>query len=54
MTRTRKIALRGIAALIAVLALAACGADGEPETPTRAPVEISISGSAGLGLTGRF
>ncbi|AHM03867.1 hypothetical protein roselon_01484 [Roseibacterium elongatum DSM 19469] len=38
-------------ALCAVL-LAACGADGEPETPDRATPGVSVSGTVEIGLRG--
>jgi predicted small lipoprotein YifL len=34
--------------LIAVLALAACGADGDPEPPTKSGV--TLSGEVGIGV----
>jgi hypothetical protein len=34
--------------LIAVLALAACGADGEPEPPTKSG--LTLSGEVGVGV----
>ncbi len=34
--------------LIAVLALAACGADGDPEPPTKSGV--TLSGEVGVGV----
>ncbi len=36
------------------LALAACGVDGEPETPERAQTNtgLSISGTASIGIAG--
>lgn len=36
--------MRGMIVVVALSALAACGADGEPETPTRAAT-ISLSDS---------
>ncbi len=39
--------------LIMALALAACGADGEPERPDRAAAPgLSITGSVEVGVTG--
>lgn len=44
--------------LIATLALAACGADGEPEQPTRAAMPagpgLGLSGSVSVGVGGSF
>jgi uncharacterized lipoprotein len=40
-----------IAALAAGL-LAGCGADGEPETPTRATPGITMSGTVEIGISG--
>ncbi len=39
------------AALAAVLALAACGADAPPQAPTPG---VSISGEARIGVSGRL
>ncbi|QXT39730.1 argininosuccinate lyase [Gymnodinialimonas ceratoperidinii] len=41
-------------AILSVLAVAACGVDGEPERPDRANVEpgLHISGSAEVGVGG--
>ena len=44
-----------LTALATLLALAACGVDGEPERPTRAEMPepgISISGSVEFGIVG--
>ncbi len=41
-----------IATLFSVLALAACGVDGEPEQPDRAHTGISVSGSVSFGIAG--
>lgn len=43
--------MRYIAA-IALLTLAACGADGEPERPDAPKPGISITGKAEIGITG--
>ncbi len=43
--------------LFALLALTACGADGEPERPTRAEAPatgISVSGTVSFGVGGSF
>ncbi len=44
-------------ALLACLALAACGADGEPERPDPAqeepPIGLSVTGSASIGMASR-
>jgi opacity protein-like surface antigen len=43
--------------LIATLALSACGADGEPERPTRDEIPaagISVTGSVSVGVAGSF
>lgn len=37
-----------LVALLACLTLAACGADGEPQSPT--PTGVSVSGDAKLGV----
>lgn len=37
--------------LLGLLALAACGADGEPETPGIKP-GLTVSGSVEVGITG--
>ena len=38
-------------ALLSLLALVACGADGEPERPEpRGPINVSITGSAEIGI----
>ncbi len=37
--------------IVALLALAACGADGEPETPKATP-GVSITGTAEVGISG--
>ncbi|SFD64651.1 argininosuccinate lyase [Roseivivax sediminis] len=46
-----------LAAVFAFLALAACGADGEPERPepreTGPGVRFDVSGSAGIGVASR-
>jgi hypothetical protein len=43
-------------AVLGLVALAACGADGEPETPERKPagpgIGVSITGKAEVGITG--
>ncbi|MEJ6390996.1 hypothetical protein [Gymnodinialimonas ulvae] len=44
---------------MALLALAACGADGEPERPTRAEMPamatgVSVSGTVSVGVSGSF
>jgi len=38
-------------AIIALLTLTACGADGEPERPTQSP-GVSITGKAEIGIVG--
>lgn len=38
-------------AILTVLALAACGADGEPERPAAKP-GVSITGTASVGISG--
>jgi predicted small lipoprotein YifL len=38
--------------LLALLALAACGADGPPERPGAAEPGISVSGTVEFGITG--
>ncbi|MCR8724903.1 hypothetical protein [Frigidibacter sp. ROC022] len=43
---------RILSALGCLLILAACGADGEPETPTRSG--LSVSGTATIGIGGRL
>ena len=44
--------------LIATLALSACGADGEPERPSRndvpAATGLSVSGTVSVGVGGSF
>ncbi len=52
--------MRPIALLSLLLALAACGADGEPEAPTRTGLSanglsvtgLSVSGTVSIGITG--
>ncbi|AKO97919.1 hypothetical protein MALG_02764 [Marinovum algicola DG 898] len=42
-----------LAALAALVLLAACGVDGEPERPeARTPVNLSVTGTAEDGLSG--
>ena len=43
-------------AILSILALTACGVDGEPERPTQAapPPGLSISGTAEIGVSGSF
>jgi predicted small lipoprotein YifL len=44
-------------AVIALLGLAACGADGEPESPTRAEMPttgLSVTGNVSVGISGTF
>ena len=41
-----------LAALALVLALAACGVDGEPERPDRATTGVSVTGSVSVGIGG--
>jgi predicted small lipoprotein YifL len=44
---------RTLAALIVLVTLAACGADGEPERPEPRPAQgVTITGTAEVGLTG--
>ena len=38
--------------LTALLTLAACGVDGEPEQPDRASTGISVSGNVSFGIAG--
>ena len=44
--------------LIATLALSACGADGEPERPSRDEMPdatgLSVSGTVSIGIGGSF
>jgi hypothetical protein len=41
------------ALVLAFLALAACGADGEPEPPAGAPpAGLTVTGSVEVGITG--
>ncbi|AMY67428.1 argininosuccinate lyase [Frigidibacter mobilis] len=39
-------------AILALLALAACGADGPPVAPSEAP-GVTVSGTVEFGVTGR-
>jgi predicted small lipoprotein YifL len=41
-----------ILAMMGLLALAACGADGEPERPAAATPGVSITGMVEVGITG--
>ncbi|MFN3644710.1 MAG: hypothetical protein ACK4TB_17505 [Gemmobacter sp.] len=45
---------RRAALIAAALLLAACGADGPPEPPARAPQGVTLSGDARLGVTAEF
>ena len=43
-----------VTSIVSLFALAACGVDGEPETPERAQTNtgLSISGTASIGIAG--
>ena len=43
---------RALAALMALLLLAACGVDGEPERPEPRP-GVTVTGTIGMGIAGR-
>ena len=48
--------MRVLALMVGLLALAACGADGEPETPdarSSGPgVSVTVAGTAEIGVSG--